>query len=52
LKIQQEALRETFERNLKQIREVTEMLTAGSQTALKPFGKLVATFRETPRKAA
>ena len=52
MKIQQEALRETFERNLKQIREVTEMLTAGSQTAFKPFGKLVASFRDTPRKAA
>src|SRR5882672_4422095 len=52
LKIQQEALRETFERNLKQIREVTEMLTAGSQTAFKPLGKLVANFRETPRKRA
>jgi len=52
LKIQQEALRETFERNLKQIREVTEMLTAGSQTAFKPFGKLVASFRDAPRKAA
>lgn len=52
LKIQQEALRETFERNLKQIREVTEMLTAGGQTAFKPLGKLVASFRDTPRKAA
>ena len=52
MKIQQEALRETFERNLKQIREVTEMLTAGSQTAFKPFGKLVASFRDAPRKAA
>jgi hypothetical protein len=52
MKIQQEALRETFERNLKQIREVTEMLTAGSQNAFKPFGKLVASFRDTPRKAA
>ena len=52
MQIQQEALRETFERNLKQIREVTEMLTAGSQTAFKPFGKLVASFRDAPRKAA
>jgi len=55
LKIQQGALRETFERNLKQIREVTEMLTQGGQTALKPFGKFVANLRETPkaeRKAA
>jgi hypothetical protein len=55
LKIQQEALRETFERNLKQIREVTEMLTEGGQTALKPFGKFVANLRESPkaeRKAA
>jgi carbamoyl-phosphate synthase large subunit len=51
LKIQQEALRETFERNLKQIREVTEMLTEGSQTALKPLGKFVANLRETPAKA-
>jgi hypothetical protein len=52
MRIQQEALRETFERNLKQIREVTEMLTAGSQTALKPLGKFVANFRDTPRKKA
>ena len=51
LKIQQEALRETFERNLKQIREVTEMLTEGGQTALKPLGKFVANLRETPTKA-
>ena len=52
MKIQQEALRETFERNLKQIREVTEMLTSSGQTAFKPLGKLVASFRDTPRKAA
>jgi len=55
LKIQQEAMRETFERNLKQIREVTELLTEGGQTALKPLGKFVANLRETPkttRKAA
>ena len=55
LKIQQDALRETFERNLKQIREVTEMRTEGGQTALRPFGKFVANLRETPkaeRKAA
>ena len=52
LKIQQAALRETFERNLKQIREVTEMLTSSGQTAFKPLGKLVASFRDTPRKAA
>lgn len=52
LKIQQEALRETFERNLKQIREVTEMLTMGGQSAFKPLGKFVASFRDAPRKAA
>lgn len=52
LRIQQEALRETFERNLKQIREVTEMLTMGGQTAFKPLGKFVANFRDTPRKKA
>ena len=52
LQIQQEALRETFERNLKQIREVTEMLTTGSQFAFKPLGKLVSSFRDAPRKAA
>ena len=51
LKIQQEALRETFERNLKQIREVTEMLTAGSQTAFKPISSFVGSFRDA-RKAA
>jgi hypothetical protein len=49
LKIQQEALRETFERNLKQIRVVTEMLAEGGQAALKPLGKFVADLRETPR---
>ena len=52
LKIQQEALRDTFERNLKQIREVTEMLTSGGQSAFKPLGKLVANFRDNPRKKA
>lgn len=53
LKIQQDALRETFERNLKQIREVTEMLAQSGQTALKPLGKFVANLRETtPRKMA
>jgi hypothetical protein len=52
LKIQQEALRETFERNLKQIREVTEMLTMGGQHAFKPLSKLVSNFRDTPRKKA
>ena len=51
LKIQQEALRETFERNLKQIREVTEMLTAGGQTAFKPISHFVGSFRDA-RKAA
>jgi hypothetical protein len=51
LKIQQEALRETFERNLKQIREVTEMLTSGSQTAFKPITTFVGSFRDA-RKAA
>ena len=51
LKIQQEALRDTFERNLKQIREVTEMLTAGGQTAFKPISHFVGSFRDA-RKAA
>ncbi len=48
LRLQGTALRDSLERNMRQIREVTEKVSSGSQDAMKPLGE----FFEQLRKAS
>lgn len=45
VRIQQQAVGDTFRRNLKQMREVSELVTQGGTKALKPVRKFVTSLR-------
>ena len=51
VKIQSQAMTDMFRRNLRQIREVSEIVGESSNKSLKPITKLVSALRDT-RKAA
>jgi hypothetical protein len=52
VKIQQHALTDMWRRNLRQMREVSEIIGQSGTKSLKPITKLVSQLRDAPRHAA